>query len=290
MQGGCAEPVRIPAALNALFEHGSPYHGDGLGAARPQASTVCTVSSARPRRAIGPNRPSFGVRVHVHRDTRLTGGRFPSERSAPSFRAVSFRRYGRPRRTRFQSLRAVHRRRVSGIGPDSRSCAAGLSPFHPDPPPHHISRIRIAGGNRHLRPAGRAGRRRTLPAPSAPLPVGESGPGAPPGHRAECRGEGAGTREMERMSGTASIFDQGASLVPDLYHRAGGAAHSSSHRRSAVARRAEPPGAALRLPLRLPRPRLGPARPRGALPPMGVGRGRTPCALVRRRARPSSAS
>ena len=71
--GGSTEIARIFAALNAPFKHDSPYHGDGLGAARLQASTV---SSARPRFVIGPNRPSFGVPVHVHRNTRLTGAGF----------------------------------------------------------------------------------------------------------------------------------------------------------------------------------------------------------------------
>ena len=78
--GGSTETARIFATLNALFKHGSPYHGDGLGAARLQASTV---ASARPRLAIVPNLPSFGVRVHVHRDTRLTGAGLQSSGALP---------------------------------------------------------------------------------------------------------------------------------------------------------------------------------------------------------------
>ena len=64
------------------------------------------------------------------------------------------------------------------------------------------------------------------------------------------------------MSG--SIFDQGAVLVPELVTPGRGAADPSAHRRGAVDDRHRPPGAALRLPIRLPR--LGTAGPAAPFP------------------------
>ena len=77
---------------------------------------------------------------------------------------------------------------------------------------------------------------------------------------------GASTGQEREHAARQHLLPRGRHR-PRLRHPGRGGAHPPSHRRGALALRAQPPGAALRVPLRVPRRRL--ARPRAGLPAVG---------------------
>ena len=79
-----------------------------------------------------------------------------------------------------------------------------------------------------------------------------------------------------------TIFDQGARLVPAVVTEAEEQRILLRIADCTLAQRSQPQGAALRVPVRLQRPRIGSSCPRARLPAVGHGDRRAPPALVRR--------